>query len=352
MSEEISKKLQDKLNKLNKQLKINPLEDTEFISSGSVIADTVLVDAKITKEKGIEGGIPTGKFIEVFGDPGCGKSTWILYACKIACHKGYRVAYLDVEGGVNESQLEGIGLTPFLDKNFFLFPITTFEEAEQVIDDLKDEDFLYFVIDSITSLIPAKLLEKSIAEVEPGIKSRYAGSFLEKYKSIVKGRKTSFIFINQVRTKLNFRGQSSVDSAGGYSVKFYMDIRLKLRKVKRLEKVMDTLEGRQSVEYGAETAISAVKNRFNKPFIEGNMHIIYGKGISNLSSYVKWLQNDGVITGGGGGWYTITLNDHEDKVRSLSGITGWIKDNLQEVQEYIDSKGGFLLVKEVGEDEE
>ena len=80
---------------------------------------------------------------------------------------------------------------------------------------------------------------------------------------------------------------STVDSAGGFSVKFYMDIRLKLRKVKKLEKVMDTIEGRVSVEYGCEAAISAVKNRFNSPFIEGVMHIIYGKGVSNLSSYVK-----------------------------------------------------------------
>ena len=346
-----NKSLQNKLEKLRKKYDNSTLMQTEFISTGSIIADTVLVDQKITKDKGIEGGFPTSKFIEIYGESGTGKSTFVLYACKTACRKGLKVVYIDVEGGVNESQLIGIGLQEYIDTQFFLFAVDTFEEAEEVIEDLKDEGITYFIIDSITALIPGKLKEKSVGDIEPGIKSRYAGTFLEKFKPVVKHRKTSFIFINQVRTKLNFRGMSTVDSAGGFSVKFYMDIRLKLRKVKKLEKVMDTLEGRTTVEYGCEAAISAVKNRFAPPFIEGVMHIIYGKGVSNLSSYVKWLMNDGVITGGGAGWYTIKLNDHEDKVRSLPGITGWIKEHITEVQEYIDSNGGFLLVKEVDSNE-
>lgn len=348
---DVNKSLQDKLEKLKKKYDNSTLMDTEFISTGSIIADTVLVDSKLTKERGIEGGLPTSKYIEIYGESGTGKSTFVLYACKTACRKGHKVVYIDAEGGVNESQLIGIGLQEYVGTQFFLFAVDTFEEAEEVIEELKDEGITYFIIDSITALIPGKLKEKSVGDIEPGIKARYAGTFLEKFKSVVKHRKTSFIFINQVRTKLNFRGMSTVDSAGGFSVKFYMDIRLKLRKVKKLEKVMDTIEGRVSVEYGCEAAISAVKNRFNSPFIEGVMHIIYGKGVSNLSSYVKWLQKDGVITGGAGGWYKIKLNEHEDKVRSLSGITQWIKENINEVQEYIDSKGGFLLVKEVDNNE-
>lgn len=347
MSGEMSKTLEKKLSQLQSKY-TESSKETTFVSTGSIIADSVLVDSKIVKG---EPGLPLGKFIEIFGDSGTGKSTFILHACKTACSKGHRVLYLDYEGGVNESQLEGIGLTKYLGNKFFLFPIDTFEEAEEIIDELKDEGFTYIVIDSITAMMPAKLKEKSVGDLEPGLQARYTSNFLQKYKSVVKHRDLSFIFVNQIRTKLNFRGMSSVESAGGYAIKFYMDIRLKLRKVKKLEKTMDTLEGRVSVEYGCEAALSAIKNRYNKPFIEGVLHIIYGKGISNLSSYFRWLQNNGFVKQGGAGWFTIEFPGIEPvKIRGSVEVLNWVKSNLKMVQDYIESHGGFLLVSEVEEE--
>ena len=201
-------------------------------------------------------------------------------------------------------------------------------------------------------MLPGKLKEESIGDVLPGIQARYTSNFLQKYKSVVKEFPVSFLFINQVRTKLNFRGMSTVDSAGGYALKFYMDIRIKMRKSTKLTKMMDTIEGRKEVEYGAETYISAVKNRYNKPFIEGCMHIIYGKGVSNLAAYVKWLETQGIFTGGGGGWFSIKFKDNEPvKVRGTQALHDWVKQNIQEVSAYIEDNGGFLLVKESEEEE-
>ena len=341
----ISASLQKKLDKLNKSYGARTKVDTQFITTGSIIADAVLVDTAILKE-GQKGGLPLGKFIEVFGDTGCGKSTVILGACKQACLQGKIVVYLDFEGGVNESQLEGIGLRPYLNNGFYLFQIDTFEEAEEIIDELKSEA-TYIVFDSITAMLPGKLKDESVGDIQPGLQARYTSSFLQKYKPVVKEYPCSFIFINQVRTKLNFRGMSTVDSAGGYALKFYMDIRIKMRKSSKLVKKMNTIEGVAEVEYGALTYISAVKNRYNKPFIEGGMHVIYGKGVSNLAAYQSWLEKNNIFQGGGGGWYTIRFKDRpEEKVRGSEGLSNWVKANIREITEYIDSNGGFLLVSE------
>ena len=133
---DVNKSLQDKLEKLKKKYDNSTLMDTEFISTGSIIADTVLVDSKLTKERGIEGGLPTSKYIEIYGESGTGKSTFVLYACKTACRKGHKVVYIDAEGGVNESQLIGIGLQEYVGTQFFLFAVDTFEEAEEVIEEI------------------------------------------------------------------------------------------------------------------------------------------------------------------------------------------------------------------------
>ena len=60
---DVNKSLQDKLEKLKKKYDNSTLMDTSFISTGSIIADTVLVDSKLTKERGIEGGLPTSKYM-------------------------------------------------------------------------------------------------------------------------------------------------------------------------------------------------------------------------------------------------------------------------------------------------
>ena len=42
----------------------------------------------------------------------------VLHAMKSACDQGHRVVYLDVEGGLNDALIEGIGLTQYLDDLF------------------------------------------------------------------------------------------------------------------------------------------------------------------------------------------------------------------------------------------
>ena len=316
-------------------------EETTFIPSGSVVLDSV-----------IGGGIPKGKFIEISSDAGVGKTTAVLHACKVACREGHKVAYLDFEHGVNESQIEGIGLSDYLGKDFILLQPITFEDAEQIIDALVDTGITYIVIDSITAMLPGKLQDSSIGEVQPGIHARYSAIFLQKYKGVCQTSKITFIFINQVRTKMNFRGVTTQDAAGGNAQKFYMDVRLQMIKRTKLEKKMITMEGEKLVEYGSEVAVMAKKNRYNKPMIEGVMTIIYGKGVSNFAAYIKWLTAKGFIKLGGGGWYTITFNNEEEKVRGQQGLNGWVKSNISEVKRYIDENGGFLLVTENEGDED
>lgn len=318
--------------------KMGGFYENSFYPTGSVILDTVLSDGK---------GFPLGTLIEFSSDSGIGKSTLCLHICKHICATGKRVIYLDPEAGVNESQLQGIGLSKYMGDRFLYFPVVTFEDVEQVIDaSLGDPELVAIVLDSITSTVPGKLLEKgkSIGDVEPGLHARYSAMFYQKYKSQLKEAQVTMFFINQTRTKIDFRRGATVEAAGGSAQKFYMDIRMQMRSLKKLEKTEQTADGTQTVPYGSENSIWAVKNRFARPFIPLPLTVLFGRGVSNFAAYNKWLANKGYIKQGGGGYFTITLNGEEYKVRGTAQVDMWIKEHLKEIKELVNSEGGFQLL--------
>lgn len=336
----ISKSLQNKLSALNdKYNKKGDDDNVAFLTSGSIILDAVVSNGK---------GLPLGKMIEIHSEAGIGKSTLILQACLQACRKGKVCIYLDVEDGANDDQLDSIGLLEYKDTLFFVFPVSTYRDVEEVLAEFDGEDICYIVLDSITSLMPDELLTKSVADILPGLKARYDSLFLQKCTAYLKRNVCSIVLINQMRTTLNFMGRSSSKAAGGKALEFYPDVRIELKKISDLTKKAKTIEGVTEIKYGSEVSIKCLKNRFNNPFIEGVLSIVFGKGASNLSAYTRWLQNNDCIKRSGA-WYTITVGELEGKVCGANGILGWVKDNLQEVNTYIMNNGGFILL-EVDED--
>lgn len=329
---------------LSKKYK-NCTQEEKFLSSGSVIIDEVLSRGK---------GIPLNKYIQISSESGTGKTTIVLNMCREACASGMHCVYLDVEKGVNNSQLDGIGLTPFIGDLFHLYTLDTFEEAEDILDKVLDiENTAYVIVDSITQLIPEKCLGKSISEVEPGLSARYTSEFLRKYKAKL-NRSTSecsIIFINQMRMKLNFRGMSTYDAAGGSAQKFNMDIRLKMSKLKTLSKTTTTVDGKEQVPYGVTLKFWADKNRYNSPNVNGEVTVLFGKGVSNIAAYQKYLEFNHAIKGGGGGYYTLTLPTGEYKARGQNNLWKLIKEHIDEVIEFIDSKGGYSILLDGNDDE-
>lgn len=311
--------------------------NTEFYPSGSAIFDAVL-----------GGGIPKGVYIEIASKSGLGKSTAVLHFCKTICNQGKKAVYLDFEQGVNQSQLEGIGLSEHLGENFFLFQPVTFADGEEIIDNLAKEDELaYIVIDSVTAMLPSELQDLSVKDVRPGLHARLSSTFLKKYKSLARKRNITFLFVNQMRYKLNFRGRSSEKPAGGNAQKFYTDIRLQMSKKEELERVQDTIEGEKKVSYGVHVGVWASKNRYERPNIEAVATIIYGKGISNLTAFYRWMIKRGKVKRKGS-WYEIWLGSDGDepieKVQGKEALKQWVKDNKDYVSDYIQENGGFLLI--------
>nr|DAQ48055.1 MAG TPA: Protein recA [Bacteriophage sp.] len=334
--EELSKKVK----KLTENYK--SVGSPEFIKSGSVVLDAIL-----------GGGIPRGTFISWSATHGCGKSTAALHVSRVYCMQGKRVLYLDYEGGVNSSQIDGMGLREFKydpetnpEGTFFVFQVQTYKDGETILDSIMD-DIDLVVIDSATAILTEKVKGASSEDILPGIDSRIMSIFLKKYKAEAIRKGTTWIIINQLRTKIamGYGQQTKEEEAGGNALKFYPDIKLAMKPAYKgqLERVEETSIGEQKVPFGRICEIWAEKNRYERPKIPMKLAVIFGKGVSNEFAYADVLENDGIIVKSGA-WYTIKLNGETSKVQGLNGVIGWITSHREEVKDYINSVGGYRLL--------
>lgn len=334
--------IKDRLSKIASN--VTDLGSTEsFMSSGSVVFDAVISEGR---------GIPSKKFIQITSGSNLGKTTLCLHIAKMACANGKTVLYIDSEKGVNNSQIIGLGLDKYLGDTFLLHQVSTFKEAEECIDavlDYPSQDLAYVMIDSITDLITEAQIEKSVEDAEVAIDARMISKFLRKYRAklFTADTNASFIFINQVRVKMNNMMGASIKGSGGNAQEFRMDILLEMRKKEKLKRKISTLEGEKEVAYGSHVYLSAPeKNRYSPPNVEGVLTIIFGKGVSNIVAYQRLLTSKGLLTHKGAGNYVLTLPDKEEMTcRGRDKLEGLIKDNLADIKKWVDSIGGYQLVE-------
>ena len=323
------------------------LEEPEFIKTGSPIMDALL-----------GGGLPVGKMIMCSSDSGLGKTTTLLHICKAAIAQGKSVLYIDAEGGVNESQLEGIGLLEHLnsddnpDGKFVMFQISQFADIEYILNQLIASVDL-IGLDSITSMLPKKLADASVEETTVGVHARLVSLFLQKYKGVSTRYNTTWFILNQTRTNISFVNGGGEIEAGGKAQKFYPDIRLIMKKAYPngdLTRDEETANGIEKVVYGSRAEIWAKKNRFARPDIKLVLPIEFGKGINNNITYYDFLEYNGIITKSGG-WYYINFQDGTPVVKKQGQerVFEWIgeAENRDKVKNFIKKMGGIKLIRDM-----
>ncbi len=94
------------------------------------------------------GGIVQGSLVLVGGDPGIGKSTLLLQACRNLAAKGHQVLYISGEESLKQIKLRAVRIGDFTDELLFLTE-TSLDVIEEVIRGQKPE---IVVIDSIQTM--------------------------------------------------------------------------------------------------------------------------------------------------------------------------------------------------------
>jgi recombination protein RecA len=255
----------------------------EFIPTGSLSLDMSIGP----------GGIPVGRFTEIYGSEGSGKTTIALSIARNAIKMGKKVLYIDVENMLDVNLVHGI-LGENLEMNMFvLLQPNTAEDALSIIEKgIESGEFGLIVLDSIGALAPGVEKEKELDELQMGTTPKLLAKFFRRSSYILRTlNKTAVLLINQVRDNIGSYSKS-FSVPGGHALKHFCSLIISLTKGQEIKQ--------DNVAVGITTSFVIKKNKLSSPFRGYEIPIIFGEGIATYKDFINFSESIGVLKKSGG----------------------------------------------------
>jgi recombination protein RecA len=254
----------------------------EAIPTGSIGLDAVL---------GI-GGVPRGRFVEIYGPEGSGKTTLVLHIIAQCQKHGGTCAFIDAENALDSTYAAKLGVNL---ETLLVSQPDSGEQALEIAEVLTRSGGIdLFVIDSVAALVPRAEIEGEMGDAFVGVQARLMSQAMRKLSGVAARTKTCAIFTNQIRQKIGVMFGNPETTTGGLALKFYATMRFDIRRLAAIKK--------EETVVGARTRVKVVKNKVAPPFREAEFDLIYGQGISRLGELVDIGSEQGVFTKSGS-WY-------------------------------------------------
>lgn len=286
----------------------------------------------------IGGGVPSGKLIEINGFWSAGKSRLLLHILAQALELGGLVMLVDLERALERGLAEISGLD-YKHKNFIYANINEIITVEQVFLHLEKfikigresfpNQFLIFAVDSVAAMPTAEAKKKGIGvDVNIGA-ARRAQLIDDSLKKLMPDIHTSnicFIFINQLRDKLDVMFGDQTDSPGGKAIKFWASLRLKM-------KLMGKIKDEQTKEQiGGNVHLVCQKSKISRPYGEVFFEMHAFKPISKYAGLFEYMYRHSEIEKVGQRNYIFRGQPLEPN---------WLKGNFpEEYEKFMEAKKG------------
>ena len=258
---------------------------SQFISTGYPPLDNALSGSYVN------GGFPSGRIIEMFGPPSAGKTAISTFAMASAQKAGGFAMFQDHENSF-DADLGVLACGLVTDPDFWCYnkPDSFEQSIEQVTDTLLIARGLAFkngqiipsgapvlfdlekpiviVFDSLASMVPQSVMTDSKGKTRDASTrnmndntalSRATSAHFPFIALLAERCNATFIFLNQVRTKLGVMYGDPTTTPGGGAPEFYASIRVKLGRSMIMSADKKTKIG-QCI--GAEI----IKNKISAPF--------------------------------------------------------------------------------------
>ncbi|HNW69403.1 MAG TPA: recombinase RecA [Bacteroidales bacterium] len=277
----------------------NPVQDVEFISTGSIGIDVAL---------GV-GGFPKGRVVEIYGPESSGKTTLALHAIAESQKKGGIAAFIDAEHAFDSSYARKLGVDI---ENLLISQPDNGEQALEITENLIRSGAIdIIVIDSVAALTPKSEIEGEMGDSKMGLQARLMSQALRKLTATISKTRCCCIFINQLREKIGVMFGNPETTTGGNALKFYASVRIDIRKVSQIK------EG--DIVIGNRVRVKVVKNKVAPPFRTAEVDIIYGEGFSKIGEIVD-LGVEKEVVKKSGSWFSYNetkLGQGRDAVKQL-----------------------------------
>lgn len=241
-------------------------------------------------------GIPIarGRLVELYGNPGSGKTTLALSICAQAVADGRRALFIDQERCLSK---DVVMMFPALSDRL-LFKVATADSGDKALR-LAEAWALQWpecviVVDSVDSLLPERTEGKDIGESDVGSLPKLMSQACRKIKDACALSGSAVIFLNQLRSNIGGYGPPDTTS-GGRALGFYTTQQIKLKDNAKSYQIKDA----NGNVIGHKVRFFIDKNKLSVPFVESEFPLIYGKGIDkeqelfDLASDAALLEQEG-----------------------------------------------------------
>jgi len=295
------------------------------------------------------GGIPLGRFTEIYGPESSGKTTLALNVVKNAILAGYNVLYVDPEQGIDIEFARSIAGDLIDDlQRFVLMQPNTMEETLGIAEaGVQSGHFNLVILDSIGAMAPKKVQEKELEDNTMGLLAKRMTIFLQRNAFPVRYGDVAFLGINQVRDKISFFG--GLETPGGHAWKHLCSLRIELRK-------LSGSAGNISVGddiVGINTKFLIKKSKVGAPYRSFYFPIMFDIGIDKPRDLVDFATTLGVIIKKGS-FYTFedeTIGQGKDATIEKLRNNSELLDKIEKMC-YNTVNEGNTLVEDFGMEEE
>jgi len=208
-------------------------------------------------DSALDGGLPRGAIVELFGPSSSGKTTLALQIVAQAQKNGTTAAWIDAEHVFDAPYASSLGV------QVGVMPLAQPGSAEQALEiayrlaGSGAVDLL--VVDSAAALVPRLELEWGIGDGGEGLHSRVMAAGLRKLARVVGKGDSTVVFLNQTRSRKQASGFEDETSAGGPPLKLYASLRLAL-----------------DLPAGGRVGFRVLKNKAAAAFREGQLRVSRG----------------------------------------------------------------------------
>lgn len=223
----------------------------------------------------LNGGIPHGTMVELWGPPGSGKSTLSLHLLANQIKNNNIALILDAENKLDPVLARNLGV------DLSVHPYAQTNEAEkafQIIQaaasNMNPGDVI--LVDSIAALATKAMLDGEMTDKFYGGNAGVLSLGIKKILEVVSTHGVIVIFINQLRQKMGVVYGPNEDTPCGNAVKFHVNVRMEVRKGQLIKEGDNVL--------GQESKVKICKSGHCASFQSVDLNLYFGKGFCKYQS--------------------------------------------------------------------
>jgi recombination protein RecA len=222
--------------------------------------------------KAMNGGVPRGQIIHLYGQENSGKSTLALQFLADVQKQGGSTAYEDIENSVDLIYAQKLGVD--VKKWAYYRDFPNGEVALDAVEKLSRAGISLVALDSIATLCSKELLEAEAGTRFVGLDARMITPALKKLMQAIIHSDSIILLVNQLRANIQPMSKTPWITPGGNALRFNANIGWFLQRTEWIK------DGEETI--GQLVKIKIMKSKVSAPQQEVLLPLLFGTGFDRI----------------------------------------------------------------------